>query len=134
MKQPRLGVKSRASRIVRNSDLAAELNKCLDRGCFCRARENRSQDTERPAVLDMPRERLFKWVDACQADEGHDDVDPVCRFDLCLDLVTNARFPGRVSEERRVEQRDQWPKYEFQTPVRKLASDGAQHFGWIHEL
>jgi hypothetical protein len=79
-------------------------------------------------------ERLFQRVDARQPDKGHDDVDAVRRRDLCLDLVTDTRLARRISEERRVEQRDQWFRDEFQLAIRKLAPDGTQHLGWFRQL
>ena len=134
MKQPRLGMKSRASRIVRNADLAAELNQHFNRCWFCRSRESRSQDPERLAVLDVTGKRILEWVNASQADERHDDIDAVCRRDLCVDLVADTRLPRRIGKERRVEQRDQGPGYKFELSVGELASDGAQQFGRFREL
>ena len=107
MEQPRLGVKCVlvVSYETRTSAPSSKRPQCLG---FRRARVGRSQDTKWLAVLDVSPERLCKWVDARARMKAMTTSIRSAGRDLCLDLVTDARLAGRIREERRIEQRDQW--------------------------
>ncbi len=65
--------------------------------------------------------------DAAASDEGHDDVDSVGRLDLRPQLVPQIRLAGRVREERRVEQWDQWLGNRLRVAIGSAAEDRVQH-------
>ena len=61
------------------------------------------------------------------ADESHDEIDLACGIDLRSKLTTDVRLAWSVSEERRVEERDERSFDGFGRAVGASGDDGAQN-------
>ena len=118
MKQPGLGVEPRGRLIVGDANVGAEVAKFIERPRFGRSRVRRRQHPELASRLTVGAERIEHRRDPAAPNEGHDDVDAVGGMDLGQHLVADARLAGRVRQERRVEEWNQWRGNRFCAPIR----------------
>ncbi len=129
MEDPRLGVQPSSGQVVGDPDRSSELGQFIQGPAFGRSGVGRREHSHRLAVLAVASERLEQRRDAAAADEGHDEVDAVGRFDLGTDLAPKARLARRVRQERRVQQRDQRLAQRLGGAVRQSAKDRVQNRG-----
>ena len=75
----------------------------------------------------MPSQRFEQGADAAMTDEGHDDVDTICRTNLGQDLVAHTRLARGIGEQCGVQQRNQRRGDEIRTPVRQATYKAVQY-------
>jgi hypothetical protein len=115
-------------------DLGAQPRKLVQGSLLGAVGVGRGQDPQLLARLAVAPERIYQRADAAPADERHHEVDSVRRRHLGAEFVPNCRLPGRVREDRRVEQRRERPLNRLCPPVRRPLQQRHQDLPRTDEL
>jgi hypothetical protein len=80
----------------------------------------------------MTGERVGHRRQAAAPDERHHDIDRIRGLDLGVDLIADSRLAGRIRQQRRVEQWNEWLLGPVHRSIRTPRVDGPKHPAGLH--
>lgn len=96
MKQPRLGVKTRAPGFVGDLYVGTQASKLVEGPSFGAVRVGRCKHPKRPTRLAVAAQLGDEWKDSGPTDERHDHIDGPGTVDFGPQLMGDGRFTGAL--------------------------------------
>jgi hypothetical protein len=117
----------RHRRVVRHPNVCAARRQFVERTLLGAVRIRRRQNAHRLSRTTVALNDLEQRANTAEPNERHYDIDGLRRIHLRAKLVPNRRFARSIREDRRVEERREWPFDRFERAVGPSRQKGVQN-------